>query len=104
MKQGVERIRTEYSGAFAYREADRDGAAFMSLLLAEGEQSNIEDYAVSQNLTTLRNRVNELGVSEPLVQRQGEPNRCRAARCSRCNCKTGLGCDGEPRVQTGSAP
>jgi preprotein translocase subunit SecD len=26
---------------------------------------------VSQNLTTLRNRVNELGVSEPLVQRQG---------------------------------
>jgi preprotein translocase subunit SecD len=31
----------------------------------------IEDYAVSQNLTTLRNRVNELGVSEPIVQRQG---------------------------------
>src|SRR5690606_13744752 len=30
-----------------------------------------EDYAVSQNLTTLRNRVNELGVSEPIVQRQG---------------------------------
>jgi preprotein translocase subunit SecD len=31
----------------------------------------IEDYAVSQNLITLRNRVNELGVSEPMVQRQG---------------------------------
>ncbi|QEY13526.1 protein translocase subunit SecD [Cellvibrio sp. KY-YJ-3] len=31
----------------------------------------IEDYAVSQNLITLRNRVNELGVSEPIVQRQG---------------------------------
>lgn len=31
----------------------------------------IEDYAVGQNLTTLRNRVNELGVAEPLVQRQG---------------------------------
>lgn len=31
----------------------------------------IEDYAVNQNLTTLRNRVNELGVSEPIVQRQG---------------------------------
>lgn len=30
-----------------------------------------EDYAVTQNLTTLRNRVNELGVSEPVVQRQG---------------------------------
>lgn len=31
----------------------------------------IEDYAVSQNLITLRNRVDELGVSEPIVQRQG---------------------------------
>ena len=30
------------------------------------------EYAVAQNLTTLRNRVNELGVSEPLVQRQGK--------------------------------
>ena len=30
------------------------------------------DYAVLQNLTTLRNRVNELGVSEPVVQREGE--------------------------------
>ncbi|PIQ40192.1 MAG: protein translocase subunit SecD, partial [Thalassolituus sp. CG17_big_fil_post_rev_8_21_14_2_50_53_8] len=30
-----------------------------------------EDYAIKQNLTTLRNRVNELGVAEPLVQRQG---------------------------------
>ena len=30
-----------------------------------------EDYAVNQNLTTLRNRVNEIGVAEPLVQRQG---------------------------------
>ena len=67
--QGVDRIRSEYQGVFAYREAD--DAAFASLLLANGEQTKIEDYAVGQNLTTLRNRVNELGVSEPLVQRQG---------------------------------
>ena len=31
----------------------------------------LRDYAVKQNLMTLRNRVNELGVSEPVVQRQG---------------------------------
>ena len=31
----------------------------------------LRDYAVGQNLMTLRNRVNELGVSEPIVQRQG---------------------------------
>src|SRR5258705_5981506 len=29
------------------------------------------DYAIEQNLTTLRNRINELGVSEPVIQRQG---------------------------------
>jgi len=45
-----------------------------SLLAAISPQARdeIESYAVSQNLTTLRNRVNELGVSEPLVQRQGK--------------------------------
>jgi preprotein translocase subunit SecD len=30
-----------------------------------------QDYAIQQNITTLRNRVNELGVSEPIVQKQG---------------------------------
>lgn len=30
-----------------------------------------QDYAIQQNITTVRNRVNELGVSEPIVQRQG---------------------------------
>ena len=44
-----------------------------SLLLAYSDVAlrEIRDYAVGQNLTTLRNRVNELGVSEPIVQRQG---------------------------------
>ena len=40
--------------------------------LNETEQQRITDFALQQNLTTLRNRVNELGVAEPLVQRQGE--------------------------------
>lgn len=39
--------------------------------LSEMAVKEIEDYAVSQNLQTLRNRVNELGVSEPIVQKQG---------------------------------
>ncbi|RYY76069.1 MAG: protein translocase subunit SecD [Gammaproteobacteria bacterium] len=39
--------------------------------LSEAAVKEIEDYAVSQNLQTLRNRVNELGVSEPIVQKQG---------------------------------
>lgn len=49
----------------------RDGAFYLSLELGEQAIANLEDEAVGQNLITLRNRVNELGVSEPLVQRQG---------------------------------
>ena len=41
-------------------------------VMTEQTRKEIADYSVSQNLTTLRNRVNELGVSEPLVQRQGQ--------------------------------
>ena len=47
----------------------------MPQLFAEVTETTIVEvveYAVAQNLTTLRNRVNELGVSEPLVQRQGK--------------------------------
>jgi preprotein translocase subunit SecD len=43
----------------------------VSWSLAPDRIKEIEDYSVSQNLTTLRNRVNELGVAEPLIQRQG---------------------------------
>ena len=39
--------------------------------VTEQTVKEVVDYAVAQNLTTIRNRVNELGVSEPLVQRQG---------------------------------
>lgn len=54
------------------RQTGRDGGTYW----VRGEMSEqavreIEDNAVTQNLTALRNRVNELGVSEPLVQRQG---------------------------------
>ena len=44
----------------------------LKLVLAEEEIEQIESDAIDQNLTTLRNRVNELGVSEPIVQRQGK--------------------------------
>ena len=40
--------------------------------VTEATMAEVVEYAVAQNLTTLRNRVNELGVSEPLVQRQGK--------------------------------
>ncbi len=44
----------------------------ISLRLTEQEIEQIEADAIDQNLTTIRNRVNELGVSEPIVYRQGK--------------------------------
>ena len=44
----------------------------LALSLSDLEIEQIESDAIDQNLTTLRNRVNELGVSEPIVQRQGK--------------------------------
>ena len=51
------------------------------LSFSDQEIEDTIEYAVLQNLTTLRNRVNELGVSEPVVQREGEKEyqfNCRA--------------------------
>ena len=50
---------------------DEDDSWNLLAIMTEQTVDEIIDYSVSQNLTTLRNRVNELGVSEPLVQRQG---------------------------------
>ncbi|AAO28075.1 protein-export membrane protein SecD [Xylella fastidiosa Temecula1] len=40
--------------------------------VSENELRQIASGAVEQNLTTLRNRINELGVAEPIIQRQGD--------------------------------
>jgi preprotein translocase subunit SecD len=50
-----------------------DGADGRSLTvrMSEAQIKERQDFAIEQNLTTLRNRVNQLGVAEPLVQRQG---------------------------------
>jgi preprotein translocase subunit SecD len=54
------------------RQRGSDGGSYWIRATLENRViQEIEDHAVSQNLTTIRNRVNELGVSEPLVQRQG---------------------------------
>lgn len=48
-----------------------EASTTLTAKLSEAEAKRIVDFAVGQNLTTLRNRVNQLGVAEPLVQRQG---------------------------------
>ncbi|HEY5681065.1 MAG TPA: protein translocase subunit SecD [Pseudomonadales bacterium] len=56
---------------FEIQERDVDGRPGLRLVLDDAKIGELEDLAISQNLQSLRNRVNELGVSEPLVQRLG---------------------------------
>ena len=55
-----------------YVITERPSANEIKLEYSDIALREIRDYAVTQNLYTLRNRVNELGVSEPIVQRQGK--------------------------------
>ena len=56
---------------FELTSSERNGQQVLRLAITETKLAEIREYSIKQNLTTVRNRVNELGVSEPLVQRQG---------------------------------
>ena len=51
---------------------ERDGTSYLVALLTKKELEKTKSTAIQQNLATLRNRVNELGVAEPIIQRQGD--------------------------------
>ncbi len=67
----VERISQEYPRLIG---AEQEVDGFPALLLTIGQQEIEETrkFALQQNITTLRNRVNELGVAEPVIQQQGK--------------------------------
>ncbi|USD65780.1 protein translocase subunit SecD [Vibrio sp. SCSIO 43136] len=52
-------------------DSESNGNFTLKATFNETRLQEIRNYAVEQNITILRNRVNELGVAEPLVQRQG---------------------------------
>jgi preprotein translocase subunit SecD len=55
-----------------FGDADEGGEFLLRATLKPEEEKRIQDSAVQQNLVTLRNRVNELGVAEPVIQQQGQ--------------------------------
>jgi preprotein translocase subunit SecD len=69
-ESALSELRSNYPELVTKR-ADDGGEWLFTASLSEATKKEIASYAVTQNLTTLRNRVNELGVSEPLVQPQG---------------------------------
>ena len=70
-REAARRISAELYPELLLDRVDEDDSWNLYAQVTEQTIKDVVDYAVSQNLTTIRNRVNELGVSEPLVQRQG---------------------------------
>ena len=63
-------IRKAYTD-FNTRTRENNNIFEVVLSISEAKIKEIQDYAVEQNISTFRNRINELGVAEPLIQKQG---------------------------------
>tara|TARA_E500000331_G_scaffold60041_1_gene54417 strand:+ start:13389 stop:15275 length:1887 start_codon:yes stop_codon:yes gene_type:complete len=70
-EEALKTIRKELPGLVA-TAADTGSDEVLSASLAETEIDQLFKFALEQNVTALRNRVDELGVAEPVVQRQGD--------------------------------
>ncbi|MFC2991099.1 MULTISPECIES: protein translocase subunit SecD [Halomonas] len=70
-RDAARRLISREFGEFDYQNIGDGRGASLAMTLTDQAVNEIQDYAINQNLTTLRNRVNELGVAEPMVQRQG---------------------------------
>jgi len=69
--QAQELLQKEYRDLLL-ETAERDGVFLVQAALSEQELRENKKFALQQNITTLRNRVNELGVAEPVIQQQGD--------------------------------
>jgi preprotein translocase subunit SecD len=68
--QALDELQDNYRD-LVYETSDSDRFSFIYAVLSEEAVKLERDAALEQNIITLRNRVNELGVAEPIVQRQG---------------------------------
>ena len=68
--QALDAIRT-FSAELAVEETGPDNDPALKVTLTPAGRQSEKDRALQQNITTLKNRINELGVSEPVVQQQG---------------------------------
>ena len=54
------------------QEFEREGELYLAANMSEDEIDELKGFAIEQNIVALRNRIDELGVAEPVVQRQGD--------------------------------
>ncbi len=71
-QKGLQILRKTYRAELNWAEQEGDRTANLVASLSEENLANIEKFALQQNITTLRKRVNELGVAEPIIQQQGQ--------------------------------
>ena len=69
--QAINMLRNRFGTTYQLQPMINDQGAAIEMTLTEAAISQISQDAVNQNLTTLRNRINELGVAEAVVQSQG---------------------------------
>ncbi|WP_019896444.1 protein translocase subunit SecD [Hydrogenovibrio halophilus] len=70
MEKTLSVVNAEFPQTFEPKPDQENGE--ISLPLLAQVKSETRKYALKQNITTLRNRINELGVAEPLIQQQGD--------------------------------
>ncbi|MBQ8829162.1 MAG: protein translocase subunit SecD [Burkholderiaceae bacterium] len=54
-----------------FEESERDGRYVITGVMTQKSMQDVQDYALKQNIATLHNRINELGVAEPVIAQQG---------------------------------
>jgi len=66
-------LKTDFGNLAEARAAQTGGGNIeFYLTLSKEELRSLRDYAVDQSLETIRNRIDQFGVSEPIIQRQGQ--------------------------------
>ncbi len=63
-------IRSDFS-ELERTTSEKEGLFLLNMTVSEASMRETQKFALQQNITTLRNRVNELGVAEPVIQQQG---------------------------------
>ncbi len=68
---GLEQLKSTFRADLDFEEVAVDKGYALNVSFKDTAKLELQTFAVQQNITTLRKRVNELGVAEPVIQRQG---------------------------------
>ena len=68
--EAVNKLATTFAD-LAFTPQDQAEGFTLSARMKPEAEKQVQEFALQQNITTLRNRVNELGVAEPVIQQQG---------------------------------